>query len=1533
MTLTLDWKAVRPLDGSSASGFEELCSQLARVESPHGSRFERKGTPDAGVECYTVLGDGSEWGWQAKYFDGLGDSQWSQLDDSVKTALEKHPLLVRYFICIPLDRPDGRIPGRQSAKERWDVHVTKWSGWATGRGMAVEFIYWGRHELLERLSLTQHAGRLKFWFDVHGFDGAWFQARLEEAVRTAGPRYTPEIHFELPIAAELEAFGRTEKFFDRIKAHAKGIRKQLQTFIYSKSKVTESTLDTVAAAASVKVQEVLNALSAVKNQPVGNLPFNNIAIQVSAAEAAISDVENLLLTLEREQEAKPGEAEKKHAPRSYGSNPFRECQHHLYTLLSELRNTREALEHAEAVAGSALMLLKGAAGTGKTHLLCDVTKQRVAANRPTVLLMGQQFVSTDPPWTQATQQLDLAGISAQEFVGALEAAAQAANCRALVMIDAINEGSGRLIWPSHMAAFLMHLERSQWIGVLLSVRSSYEEIIVPDEVRNRACPVTHYGFADHEYDATRTFFVHYGLELPSTPLLAPEFRNPLFLKTLCRGLQEIGERRLPRGLHGITATFNLYLSAINQRLAQLLGFNPKNALVQLALEAFAKSLVESGERWLTLTKAEEVINTLLPGREFEKSLYRGLVSEGVLVEEAVWREDSVRNEVVFIGYERFADHIVAKMLIDAHLDQETPEAAFAAGGPLAFFWDKSQYVAAGLLEAMCTQIPERTGHELVSLAPELMECWATGDAFRQSLVWRDTGAFTQGTKDALNALIRSDHDLCDTHDVILTVATLPEHPLNARFLDKRLHRDSMPDRDAWWSIYLHHTCGSHGAVDRLVDWASSVSSNDDIDGETVDLCAITLSWMLTTSNRFLRDRATKSLVNLLTGRFEAVVRLVEQFAAVDDAYVAERIYAVAYGVVTRSNDTPKVGEVAQCVYNKVFSVGTPPAHILLRDYACGVVERALYLGVQLDGDVKRIRPPYHSTWPAIPSEEEIKPLLPDWSRGAHDSGELEWARNRIGSSVMDDDFARYVLGTNSSSTCSDWLSIKLDEPIWRSADEQLAELISGFSEEVRTAWAIFDDADGKLKNASFHLTLPSWLAEQLRSITADPPEDTHDIEELPNDNIVELKSSRESAFNDVKALLSDDEIDCLDTLLQAKETDSRQPPGFELQLIQRYILWRVFDLGWSTERFGKFDRFAIGYHGRSASKAERLGKKYQWIAYHEIMALISDHFQFRESYRDNGDRSYCGAWQVGLRDIDPTCTLRTTRGGTSWDGHNPAWWGAVRYEDWGKPNNPQEWVMRQDNLPKFEDLLRCTRPEDGSQWLNVQGYFNWGQQPPSDQESTDVERRDFWYACTGYLIRKQDSDAFMAWAKGINFLGHWMPNPPELSQVFLGEHGWSSAARYFEQPYYGDNGWAQPDQDCPVKTRTITSEYSCKPSEFDCSIDESFQVRLPASEVIKGLDLLWGGYGADLLDAEGKLVAFDPTAHSDGPSALLIREDIFKEFLVREDLSVVWTVVGEKRALGAGFERTNYGFLQIYGAYLLNGDTLDGFITSKLDPD
>lgn len=192
--IALDWQSIRPLNGGREKGFEELCAQLARAECPADAAFVRKGTPDAGVECYAVFLDKSEWCWQSKYFDTLGDSQWSQIDKSVSTALKKHPKLVKYFVCVPLDRPDGRVEDTRSAKDKWDDHVESWNRKASEQGMSVEFIYWGSHELLQRMARPEHIGLVRFWFDTRAFDKKWFETRLEGAIRTAGPRYTPEVH-------------------------------------------------------------------------------------------------------------------------------------------------------------------------------------------------------------------------------------------------------------------------------------------------------------------------------------------------------------------------------------------------------------------------------------------------------------------------------------------------------------------------------------------------------------------------------------------------------------------------------------------------------------------------------------------------------------------------------------------------------------------------------------------------------------------------------------------------------------------------------------------------------------------------------------------------------------------------------------------------------------------------------------------------------------------------------------------------------------------------------------------------------------------------------------------------------------------------------------------------------------------------------------------------------------------------------------------------------------------------------------------
>ena len=1091
---TLDWSAIRPLNGSRADGFEELCTQLARAERPASSRFERKGTPDAGVECYAVLADGSEWGWQAKYFDTLGNSQWSQIDESVRTALDRHPRLRRYVVCVPLDRPDARQPGQQSAMDRWEARVAKWGGWAADCGMAVEFVYWGSSELLERLAQPQHAGRVRFWFDVRAFDAPWFAARLDEAVHAAGPRYTPEVHIGLPIAEEFDAFGRTPPFFDRLKATARGVREARDIAVRTPWQVGDSTGATSeaatgeegTAAALAHVDRALTAIAEMEPAPSGDLPLRHVAGDLATARDAVGALRRALweqmarASKRAEQQEFDNVAPAGRSGETDEAKRLRDVKYHLDKLWTALDAAHEAFAHGAELASRTLLLLVGDAGRGKTHLVCDVARQRLASGRPTVVLMGQRFVSTADPWTQAFDHLDVAGLSAEAFVGALEAAAQAANCRALVIVDALNEGAGRAIWPDHLAAFLTHLERSRWVGVVLTIRASYEEAVVPEAVRSSAWRLVHHGFAGHEYDATRTYFVHYGLELPSTPLLAPEFRNPLFLKTLCLGLQAAGERRLPRGFHGITAVFDLYFGATNARLATALGYHPRQNLVRAALDAVARDLVTVDEPWLLLARTVEVVDARLPGREFERSLYRALVSEGLLVEESVERSGAGREDVVIVGYERFADHLVAKVLLDTHVDPASPEAAFAEGGSMDALWAGNAYVAAGFLEALSIQVPERTGRELLALAPGLRDRWEIGRAFRQSIVWRATTAFTDETLATLDTVDATDGKQGDTFDALLTIATLPDHPYNAAFLEQQLRRRAMPDRDAWWSTYLHGTRGEQGAVDRLIDWAAAITPDAPAATDVVDLCATVLAWMFTTANRFVRDRATTALVALLAAQPAAAARFVDRFADVDDLYVRERVYAVAYGVAMRSADPAAVGPLAQRVYAHVFAPEAgPPAHILLRDYARGVLERALWLGASLDVAPERFRPPYQSAWPAIPSEEAVKALVQEPDPAAprkqdteqddepgqnpgpdvisYDGGSPAWSRQHIEFSVMHDDFARYVIGTNSSM--QPWLSLARTDVPWQSPADRLAAVVSELSPDERIAWDAFVAAD------------------------------------------------------------------------------------------------------------------------------------------------------------------------------------------------------------------------------------------------------------------------------------------------------------------------------------------------------------------------------------------------------------------------------------------------------------------------------------------
>ncbi|MCC5847921.1 MAG: hypothetical protein JJU29_07480 [Verrucomicrobia bacterium] len=1441
---TLDWRSIRPLNGNRHAGFEELCAQLARCETPPAAKFVRKGTPDAGVECFCQFPDGSEWGWQAKYVFSIDNQSLGQADGSVNKALDSHPNLKRYFLCFPCDRPDARLPRQTSALQKWNRRVTKWKRWAAAKGMDVEFIPWDSSELLERLQKPEHTSRVRFWFDECGFDHAWFHARWEESRATAGNRYTPQLHVGLPIVEEFQRFGRLREEEVRLRNYARELRRHQYVLGLSDREQLGEELTTEGESIAEEVHGLIRLFRGVVLHPSDQIDFSGLFNEIKSLQEKLNAFQSDLRDRKRELNSQRRAPTENYAARYM--EPLRNTEVSSINLEVCLGDGIRFLKRAQETANATLLILCGDAGTGKTHLLCDIAKSRIDQKLPTIILMGQKFRRTGDALIQGLEMLDMGHFSAEAFVGALEAAAQSANARALFMIDAINEGDGIRLWDSELPSLLARLHRSPWIGVVLSVRSSYESILVPHHRYPKEHRVVHEGFEGVEYDALKMFFKNYGLELPSTPQLDPEFRNPLFLKTLCEGLKNAGQSQLPRGRQGVSEVFRHYIQGIEARIATKQNHQLALRPVEQALKIVVRAMCAEERPWLSILEAVEVCRKIIPGVGLQAPLFDDMVSEGLL--EVDYDQWGHKDEVVRVCYERLLHHLMAEEILEPGgktgrkgiplsifntfrgAKQAGSEGDILSSGPQSEWLLKSNrfWRDPGLMEALCVMFPEKTGVELPRLEPGGLDALKWGKPFRHSLIWRAPESFTKDTIKVMREMVIDVETQELTLDVLMTLSSLPQHPLNADYLNGRLRACSMPDRDAWWSVYLHHAWGERGPIERIIDWAKVQTPDSRLDDESVRLCSTTLLWMLTTPHRFIRDHATTALVSLLTGRLEILDGLIHKFHDVDDPYLKERLYAVAYGVVSRSHDAVGVGKVASSVFELFFSSGEPYPHMLMRDYARGVVERALGLGAKEGLDPALIRPPYGSAMPAIPTKEELDEIYREAAVGSDGAGKS--ALDRIDFSVRGDDFCRYVISTNG------WYDVPL------SSDD---------------SW-------------------PPALNPNLGG-AGQPP-------------------------------------------------SVAQPEMLPIEKAQNYILKRVLDLGWSPDLHGDFDQNQVGYHGRDARKPERIGKKYQWIAYQEFLGYVSDHYRYwNRPGTEEADVRFDGPWQGFSRDIDPTNTL-LKKPIESVDMKKGNWW--CRFNvDLSYPVDPIDWARDVSHTRNLDEL--CSVTKDGDTWLTGYSFISERSETGAGYEYEDVERRDEVIFVLGGLIKDSDAESFLQWAEQKDFYGHDRLNPGRGASCFLGECGWSPAALYHEDSYFGEDGWMDPDYSrIPFPIKTLASIYSREVGGYDCATEDSYELHVPTGGLIRDLDLRWSGKFADFLNAEGEKFMFDPSAHEAGPDTLLINQRLFQDYLDKNGLTVCWIVWGEKRVYPPGLGRAPKGSIpevQISGAYAWIDGEIRGF--------
>lgn len=970
----IDFRGIRPhgSPASRAGGFEELACTLieeAVCEWPDGTEFARFGDPDGGREGRATLPDGTVCAWQAKYLFRLDASALSQIERSVERVLHSEPMLRRYLVVLPVNLPAGDTNGRMSARTRWENKAKEWRESVQASGRSVEFEFIGEHELVKALTSPGQTGRLRYWFDESFMDGPWFQNRLKEAIDKAGPRYSPEVHIGVRAAQALEGLGRTDQFTTEWRKYLAALRESRLGGWRAPDDDTGEVANALPACKAA-IEEADRAITSVISalSGYGDLPTPDNQIQVAQDE-----IWNLLGLLRSNHLSESGfyvgDAAFLHhdADRTLGA-------------LYNLATLADSISTGTARAGE--VLIAGKAGTGKTHLLCDIAKTRVDAGHPTVLVMGQDFDHRAP-------HLQIPGLtsfdgSIEEEVAALSVAAEASGVVGLLMIDALNESEHPEGWSDNLQVLRQIVGRHKQVALAVSCRSEF----VPETVGKTTMPeVEHEGYGEAAEAAVVRYAQHYGIGSVSFPMLSPEFSNPLFLRLACEALATLGHDSFQLDSAGLTTVCDAFLRAVNERLSsrQRCDFDPERPLVQQAVRALAEAIETSESTTIDRETAERLLQDIHPSAEWSKSLLKGLINEGVLI----------KTPGGFgFGYQRLGD-IARAALRCENSDEEIRQWADVLS--------HHRWRHRGVLGALAVMLPEARGVELIEiLADENGKVTPDeNDLFVDSLVLRSAGAVSPKTLAIVRQLL-GDEDLREPlFDQLVQLSCVPGHPLNADQFHAWLMEQGLAERDAQWSLFLVEQTEYQTSVERLINWARDQSGG--AEAEVRRLAGLMLGWMLATSDNRVRDRATKALVALFEPAPDAAEDVLRSFDGVNDPYVLERLAAAACGAALRSPDTSAHHKLANGTADMLTAEW--PSHLLTRDYAHRIFQLALNTGwIPPDRGGSDGRPyngpPYGAELPtSMRTTDQIEAMTerPDYDYGS------------IWYSIHYGDFGRYIL--------------------------------------------------------------------------------------------------------------------------------------------------------------------------------------------------------------------------------------------------------------------------------------------------------------------------------------------------------------------------------------------------------------------------------------------------------------------------------------------------------------------------------------------
>ncbi|MBK8546947.1 MAG: hypothetical protein IPL63_06070 [Saprospiraceae bacterium] len=411
---------------------------------------------------------------------------------------------------------------------------------------------------------------------ANGINSNWINTKHSQALKELGERYTNEIEsLEVPIVQYFKYLELGRTFTEDIELH---FHQFILTLRSSKNVLNNDTTKDFFDKTSIfsdflvrNFKELNWIVGGFDNSvlPLDELEKYRIGVRKTIEELR---VEKLNILNKRIQVAKKGGKNID----TYHDNPLSDELNALYKIENDLDQFIKYLNGDKIKIGqNGLLVITGNAGNGKSHLLGDITKLRIEKDLPSILVLGEKLQGNNNPREQILNILSLGLYSWQELLINLNEIGKFKGERFIFAIDALNEGNGRNIWPVYLASFIDEFKNYPYIGLVLSIRSTYLNVILPEAKfnNNEIVKIEHRGFQGMGLKALSHFCKCFNLNQPVLPLLSPEFTNPQFLLLTCKTLKMLGRNDFPRGMQGISKLYKDYTVAVTQKFRLNLNYD------------------------------------------------------------------------------------------------------------------------------------------------------------------------------------------------------------------------------------------------------------------------------------------------------------------------------------------------------------------------------------------------------------------------------------------------------------------------------------------------------------------------------------------------------------------------------------------------------------------------------------------------------------------------------------------------------------------------------------------------------------------------------------------------------------------------------------------------------------------------------------------------------------------------------------------------------------------------------------------------